>query len=370
MLPLPLQAIRIIWTRPTWGDRVTWPLALGQEDDNVGGNLEMGRILQGCIQKPLTAPLQICSMACIMKAKLIGFEWQFGHGVALDQLVTKLRSLRDEKVKLGSYDRLVYVCKVDSYHAGLFLTVKDQRKFAEVAAEGGRYQISVRDVEEGKNVVDFNFFAIHERTCRGVYLHYHQSCSLNQFSYFCKRVYNELKLELIAQAIEEAGGDNALEADIKLAKRKFRGSLKWATMVRQENLPQLLDELDRIRSFSFDFFAVGANIPVFTPYDDTARRMSHRVSFKSGLSLHRIKQAILRSIREGNLGRGRVEGKAGEIDRVIKLTDNPDCFAEYDHDHIADQMDVDLGDLASSWGVQQLISVAKRNPALFETPMT
>lgn len=304
-----------------------------------------------------------------MKARLMGFEWHLGQGITLSALMARLHGLRDTKVDFRNYDRLLYICESGDYFTGLFLTVKDQRKFAEVESNGRTYHISVRDIERGKNVVDFNFFIIHKRTCRGLYLYYHQSCSLNQFSYFCKHEYDKLKDMLISEAATEAGGVSASAAIVKRIKREFKGSLMCKTMVRRESVPQLLDELDMIKTFEFDFFAVQANMPVFTPYDGTAKRMSHRISFKPDIPLHRRKQSILASITAGRLSHGRIEGRTGDLDRVIRLIDNPDCFATYDHDYVADHMRVDLDSLASSWGVAQLLAVARQHQAVFEAPI-
>lgn len=303
-----------------------------------------------------------------MKAKVMGFEWQLGTGISLGNLFHRLTSLRDQKILFGDHERLVYVCDREGYHAGLFLTIKDQRKFAEVQKSGGKYEISVRDIEQGKNVVDFNFFAIHQLTRRGVYLHYHQSCSLGQFTGFCKDQYDTLKDELIQHAITDEGASSEGQRD--KIKRRFKGSLKYETMVRQESIQALLQELGKIRSFEFDFLNVVAHQPVFTPYDGTARRVSHKVSFKKNGRLGAIRQAILGSISAGGLENGRVEGRDLQgVERIIKLTDNPDYFAEYEHDIVAGNMEFDLDKLSEAWAVNRIVEIAKNRKGLFETPI-
>lgn len=128
-----------------------------------------------------------------MQAHLMGFLWETGAGITLEDFFKHLAKLKDVETAYANYNRLLYVGERGNYYLGLFITIKDQRRSPEIKNESGVYKINVRSLEEGTNLVDFNFFVINKTTQRGLYQHYHHSCSLNQFGIFCQRQYEDLK---------------------------------------------------------------------------------------------------------------------------------------------------------------------------------
>jgi hypothetical protein len=128
-----------------------------------------------------------------MQAHLVGFLWELGKGISLNEFFAHLKSQHNVATKFGSYDRLLYISERDDYFLGLFLTVKDQRKVPEIQQAGEDYIVKVRDLDDDSSLIDFNFFAVNKTSAKGLYQHYHNSCSLNQFGLFCRRHYDDLR---------------------------------------------------------------------------------------------------------------------------------------------------------------------------------
>ena len=128
-----------------------------------------------------------------MKVDLTGFAWATGQGVSLDQLFQRLKAIVGTAVAFQGATRLLYLGEKGSYHVGLFLTTRDQRKVCELqqAAKGG-FKMTVRQLTAGTDIVDFNFFLVHKKTGRGIYQYYYHSAGLIQFSAFCGSYYDEL----------------------------------------------------------------------------------------------------------------------------------------------------------------------------------
>jgi hypothetical protein len=173
-----------------------------------------------------------------MQAHLMGMIWELGNGISLDQFIAHLATLKDVPVKFNSYDRLLYVGDKGDYYLGLFLTVKDQRKFCEIQQDGGEFTITVRSLEERSNLMDFNFFIVNKNTGRGIYQHYHQSCSANQFGVFLQRQYDDLKEFKKEMELQGVGGDEAPRKEKKRVDARYKGTFKLVVMVRKEKLEQ------------------------------------------------------------------------------------------------------------------------------------
>src|ERR1043165_8836874 len=128
-----------------------------------------------------------------MRVRVTAFEWQIADGVSLDDLMLRLKGKAGDKVSFGEHARRLYICDLGEYWGGMLMTIKDQKHLPLVDEGNGKITITVSDLGNGKNPFEFTFWVLVKATRRGVYLHYHQSCSAAQFSSLCRLTYDELR---------------------------------------------------------------------------------------------------------------------------------------------------------------------------------
>lgn len=302
----------------------------------------------------------------------MGFIWETGKGITLDEFFTHLAKLKDTPIRFANYDRLLYVGTRGGYHVGLFLKIKDQRRSPEIMNDSGVYKISVRELNEGSNLCDFNFFAINKATGRGMYQHYHQSCSLNQFGIFCQRQYEDLRQEKVDGELVPLGGDSAGAKDKLRIESKYKGTLTWENMVRPESLDKLLEELAKIKFFEFNATAITAQEPLVGPLSKFAKREKRSFRFSPTADSDGLRGAIVHVVKTGQILRGRVGGvDAEDRERVFRLIENPDTFGEYEYDEIADETTLNVKQVEKSPFFDLMLGKIEGDPkikAMFETP--
>ena len=123
-----------------------------------------------------------------MEARIVGFEMLPNASAVtiahlLDHLGTKKR------VRLGPYERIVYVHDAGDYVRGLILTIKNQRRLLELHTNEGSVRIVPRQLEAHASPVEFNLFVLNKATGVGSYLQYHGSCNVNTFGVLCEVEY-------------------------------------------------------------------------------------------------------------------------------------------------------------------------------------
>lgn len=304
-----------------------------------------------------------------MQANLMGFIWSLGTGITLEEFFNHLATLNGKPEKFGEYDRLLSVGTRGDYYVGLFLKIKDQRRSPEITNAGGKFTISVRSLAEGTNLVDFNFFIINKKTQRGMYQYYHQSCSLNQFCIFCAQQYEGLKESKIEAALAGVGGDAASTADKKRIKKAYKGSLSYENMVRSETLQALLDELEQIKYFDFTLAAIDDNDALLTPLRPYAKKQRRIVRFKA--TQVGVVNAIVNIVKAKGIRVGRVGGvDAEKREHVYRLIENPDKFAEFEYDEIADETILNVAKVEESPFFDEMLGVIDGDAAIkamFET---
>jgi hypothetical protein len=301
-----------------------------------------------------------------MQARLFGFVWQLGDGISLEEFMAHLRAKHKVEVKFGSYDRLLYLGDRDNYLVGVFLTIKDQRKFCEISNNSGEYRVAVTSLADGKNLVDFNFFAINKTTGHGVYQHYHNSCSLNQFCFFCKREYDDLhEIKVESDLASIAGGASPVQ--IRSINKKYKGSLKWQMMVRSESLTELIQELEKIGSFEFELATLPAAEPKFTPLTPFIKKETHTFRFTPGTGIEVIRRTISSAVKDLGITRGKVSGRdSGGLEKILRLMENPDSFGRYEYEELADETVLNLEAIEKSTFFDKVFEAIAANRGLFE----
>lgn len=300
-----------------------------------------------------------------MKAHLIGFCWTLGNGIDLEDFFGYLKGLHNVATRFGQYDRLLYISERDDCYLGLLLTVKDQKRVCEIQQAGEQYIVNVRSLADNSNLVDFNFFAIRKGSGKGLYQHYHHSCSLNQFGLFCKRHYEDLRDSRMEGELSQIGNAPS-RADRRTIKSAYKGTLKWEVMVRQERLAELLDELSRISLFEFDLVTLTANEGQFTPLSPYLKRETHRLRFAIDAPVRSIARAIVNAVGRLQIEHGKIEGRdEDKAERVLRILDNPDSFGDYEYDYLADEAVLKLSNIGESSFFDEMLGKMEQS-ALFD----
>ena len=134
-----------------------------------------------------------------MRVKFLGFRFECSSVISLKKYFKAIEAENFSTRKLGIYERyyLANTTFNPKYFVGLFVTVKDQKKFCELTKKKGKLCIKVNNLKDNSTLMHFNFFVMNKETGFGLFQHYHNSCSANQFGLFNNRIYNSQKKVLL-----------------------------------------------------------------------------------------------------------------------------------------------------------------------------
>lgn len=293
-----------------------------------------------------------------MKVRLIGIAFEIESIITMDELMSFLVSTKSATYKLGEHSRMVFINKDydEKYYTGVLITIKDQKKFCELANDDGTFKIEVNELEENHHIMDFNFFVINKKTGFCLYQHYHQSCSANLFGYFMKKRYLSLR-DFIIKSKTEAAGESSASKE-KAIRKKHAGKFMWQILVRKENLQAILNSLEKIKSFEFDFMNLESKEKEYEPLSSFVKKERRKFSFIANTSGQILATKISSIIDKVGLSSGRVVGEDGDgIERVINIMDNPDNFGEYEYDDVAEKLNsLNLNKFENSWVIDELLA--------------
>jgi len=304
-----------------------------------------------------------------MKVRFLGFSFSTGNGISLEQFLSLMGKQSEYEIDRGEHKRILMIrdLKGKDYYVGLLVTIKDNKKFCELVDEGGELKVFVTTISDNSHLMEFNFFVINKNTGFGIYQHYHNSCSFNQFGYLASGVYNDTKESIISKSIIDAGGDSVKESEKKKIKAKYKGGLKWEVLVRPEKLEELINELESIRAFEFDFLSLKAPEPEFSPLSNVVNKERRRFSFVRKTPVHYLAKHISKIIKNLSITDGRVYGKDSDgINQILKIYDNPDNFGEYDFDDLASRLNFTIDEFHKTWVIKELLKAATVNAHIFE----
>ena len=142
-------------------------------------------------------------------------------------------------------------------------------------------------------------------------------------------------------------------------------------MVRQEKINELLKELDTIRSFEIDFFNLKASDSAFTPLSQFVCKERRTFGFIKKTLATVLTPTITGIISKFDITNGRVFGKDVDgIEKIIKISENPDNFSEYEYDNIAEKLNLlDIEVFYENWVIKELLSKADEYKHIFEAPI-
>lgn len=272
----------------------------------------------------------------------------------------------------GEHNRIIYFNDTHSndYFVVLLVTVKDQRTYCKLINESGKLHVEVTALKSGANLMDFNFFVINKITGAGMYQHYHQSCSIGLFDALNKKRYSELRKSLLDQALVVPSNEQRLSRkNEKIIRSTYNGRIEFEILIRKENLKALIEELSHVKDFEFSLSTLTVDEPEFKPLSPFVRRERHNISFTQNSPVNNLARFIPRIIKSKKIEDGKVTGiDADGITRILRITDNPDNFGEYEYDDVAPRInDLDIEHFEKSWVVEQLITRCKESSHIFES---
>lgn len=298
-----------------------------------------------------------------MKVRVFGIEFICGDGITTAEFFEHMIKSKTQEVDFHGYMRYLYLKKQDDYFVGLFVTTKDHKKFMEMSSAGGNVEIVARDVTKGAALADFNFFVVHALTGRGLYQHYHHSCSFTQFGSFTKDFYDSFK----AQKIKDASKGVTKKDELTKIRGRFKTPLKWTYFFRKESFDSLIAKLNRIKSFTFGISTIDATEPVFTPLGGISKSVKQTYTFGKDTKLGTILPAIQKALEKVTIDDASVEGLNDKNEEVtIHLESNLDPLAEYEFDDVANKMaKFNPVNFESSWMAGELIRIFNSKGNLF-----
>jgi hypothetical protein len=309
-----------------------------------------------------------------MHVRFLGFNFTAeGSGLTLQSFADYIHAQRGRSHELGPHKRLLFVNSTHSsgYYVGLLVTVKDQKTFCELVESGGKLTVKVNALDADSNLMDFNFFVLNKSNGLGLYQYYHQSCSLNSFGYYCASRFGEHRKEAIELALARIPKEELTTSKDKNIRQNFSSRLKWEILVRKEKLKDLIEELSRVKAFEYSFASLTVKEPEFKPLESFVRKQTRKLSFTTGSPVNKIASVLSCFVSANQLDSGKVIGMDSDgIERILRITDNPDNFGEYSYDDIAPRINsLDTATFEQSWVIQELIAKCSQNKHIFEATL-
>lgn len=289
-----------------------------------------------------------------MKVRLFGFHLVQGSvPLPWDDFHSHLGTIFPTEIAhRGSQQILCFSNEpIDGFLPGLLVTARDQKLFSELVKEGAVQKLSMRPLQGGARLADFNFFVIHAATHRGIYQHYHKSCSLDDFFALLESQFEIRKTR--------AGLGTNEDCSLTGTPHFMRGEFE-----------ALLRELDGINGMTFSASTLVSNEPRFRTMKDAISVVTEKVTFKQGFLSQKI-TGILDLSRNKSVKRLRVRGmRPGEIEAIITPRKNKSAFGEFDFDAFfnARGPDLDLTAFKHAPMIAELIAAGRSRPEVFGVP--
>lgn len=308
-----------------------------------------------------------------MLVKFQGFRLTPGDGITLAEFAHFLvkRSHPAKEHSFNGRSRL-FLFEEESnkdFYTGLFVTIKDHKKYCELRDDGGKFRIQVSKVGDDSNLMEFNFFIINKTSFCGIYQYYHSSCSLGQFVGFVREIWKEYKMEKIekeASGLVNIGRARSKDAALKRARRKYKKNVGYSMYYKPESFQELVSELKKIKYFEYKASTRVIPDDSFGPQNKRIGFVTQKIQFASQSIVNKIGRDIANFVSRENITNGRIFGvDQFDVERSIYIQENVENFGEFDFDDIADYVELDLDNFSESWVTERLIESAEENRALF-----
>jgi hypothetical protein len=296
--------------------------------------------------------------------KVSGFQWYF-HGVLnLERYMGHLSLISGVESLFDGFNRLIYVADHGSCWSGLIITIKDQKNFYRLKDRGGKVKISVGSVLDGEHMMEVNLFVVRKDTHRGLYLHYHDSMGLTIYQSYMRKFYSSWRAGVLQQAQHEH--DKSLLRKV----RKSPRALGWTLLTKPEGFRDLVAEFAKVKAFEYPATTFALEEPRYRPMQGYLKGETRTLRFTPGHPPLAVANKLMDFINENGIKRGTAHVQDVEgVDRIVRLLNNPQSFAEYDFDDIAPLLqDLDAEEYYNSELVDRLIKIVDENEVLLTFP--
>jgi hypothetical protein len=300
-----------------------------------------------------------------MKVRFLAFRVGCDGAMTLSQLM-EFVSTQDSH-RFMRYDRLLRVTEADGYYLGVVITSKQHRKTPELSVDD--LVVSVRDIEEGKNAMDFNFFVINTKTGRGLYQHYHQSLRLQSFGGLLDSQMKRLVERQAKAAIAQAETTRNITERQKAALRtQFRTKLHLAQLAREAELPDLVRGMERIKRLRYEVAYIEEPGSKLEPLTGLVKISRREFVFNREATIEKLRDGVLAVVRAVSPSKGKIVGEDAEgEEQILSLLENYDVFGELEYDEAVSTVHrMKVSDFASSPMIKRLLDTVKANRAAFE----
>jgi hypothetical protein len=286
-----------------------------------------------------------------MKVTLIGFHLEFPKS----ELITPeqfYESLCSADANING-NHILAACQrlhnEKSWLAGVLISDKDAKNIAVKIRHEKKFTVKPHSLGKDTTVTDFNFFVYYAKTCRGVFQSYYRSTTVNQFLDLLDIFYRKLKTVQV-QKRQEAGALPDREF-LKLRKDANR-HLIGRVIVKRDELPKLVEQLDRIKSIEIEFSSyTPEQAGDLTGLSSHAKHHVHRLTYAqdAGKIIKGKVADFFSNIKhvEKIVKKAKVSGMTpGGLEQHYSLANNPDKLGEADYDEWIQEVDLD----SSAWG--------------------
>lgn len=266
-----------------------------------------------------------------MKVVFQAFHWESRKQSLLkdffQQIVVDNTHDYNSKEKDKKSKKIFFVDNND-YILGLVLSIKDMKNFVTLDRQGKK--VKVNTLKDNEQVADFNFFIISKKKHIGLYLYYHQSCSLIDFNNIMRRYYRNF----IKTKNQKTGNEN----------NEYKGTLKTTILIRQGSLNERIAKLQSVKKAIIEFSEIRCN-GEFSPLQTQLKNIQYVLRFdrKSLIT------PIISFFKNNIFKKARIEGIDEYGHEVIyKMLNDYDIYGSYDYEDIVKHLEIDLKDFQNS----------------------
>lgn len=298
-----------------------------------------------------------------MKVNTLGFRLKTVGTATLNDLANRLVHRSGSEFKFRGHERRIYSSVTthdgEVFAVGLFLTIRDHKKFLQLTEKDGTIGVTVTQLDDDSSPFDFNFFIFHPSSGSGLYSHYHFSCSFPVFHGLLRDQYLRVNKEL------ESGKQVDDESRVRASKKK---NLLFSMFHRRDSFEDAVKSLSQVSTFEYDILTPTSMTAELQPIGSQLKLERRLIRFEGNLSGNTFWDKIkgLLPAKPKDNQRFRVIGEDTSGDRLpIDLLAPPDHFAEDEYDELADDEILNLNDIQDSTYVAKLLATFRDRKQLF-----
>lgn len=298
-----------------------------------------------------------------MKVNTLGFRLKTVGRATLNDLAQRLVHKCGDEFTFRNCERRLYSAVTTShgevFTVGLFLTIRDHKRFLQLTDKGGTISVTVTELDDESRPFDFNFFVFHPSSGSGLYSHYFFSCSFP--------VFHALLRDQYLRANKEVEDGRPVDDKCRVRASKKR-DLLFSMFHRRDSFEDVVKTLSQVKQFEYDILAPASMTQELQPIGTKLKLERRQIRFEANVSgssfWDSIRNLMPQSPRSNQ--RFRVVGEDASGDRIpIDLIAPPDHFSEDDYDQLADNETLTLSNIEASVYVQKLLRLFEQRKAFF-----